>query len=113
MSTIITHDMHAGKPSILIYAPDCRTIISDTEIKGHIIKIDGDASQPFILNVRFTDCTIITDNLLAFLSCYFDRCEMQVKPLIDAQAAASKALEDCCVMISAPHNNYVIPPLPL
>jgi len=80
MSTIITHSMALGIPSILIDAPYSRTIITGTDITGHLVQIDGNAKSPFILGVRFTDCTIVAENLLAFKDCYFDQsCTMKVK----------------------------------
>lgn len=80
MSTIISHDMGLGLPSINIHAPSCNTFIVGTDIKNHLIQIDGEAKKPFIKSVRFVDCVIIAENLRAFESCYFDKsCTMKVK----------------------------------
>lgn len=74
--------MAMGIPSILINAEDARTVITGTNITGHLIQIDGDAKSPFILGVRFIDCTIIAENMRAFDSCYFDQtCIMKVKSM--------------------------------
>ena len=82
MSTIITHNMELGIPSILINAPEARTVITGTEITGHLIQIDGNAKSPFVIGVKFVDCTIVAENLRAFDSCYFDQtCTMKVKSM--------------------------------
>ena len=78
MSTIISRDM--GIPSITIYAPESRTIIEDTIITKHLIKIVGHAYSPFIHRIKFIDCVIVADDLCAFNSCCFDEsCTMNVK----------------------------------
>ena len=80
MSTIISFNLKVNKPSIDIFAPECKTVISGTDINGHIITITGDAEAPFIHAIRFHDCIIIADNLLAFSQCYFDEsCIMKVE----------------------------------
>jgi hypothetical protein len=79
MSTIISYSIELGMPSILIHAPDSRTVISATDIEKHLIQIDGDAEKPFILGVRFFGCVIVAENFRAFDSCYFDSCTMNVK----------------------------------
>jgi hypothetical protein len=82
MSTFISYSVSLGMPSILIHAPDSRTVISSTNIVKHLIQIDGRAENPFIHCVRFFDCVIIAENLRAFDSCYFDEsCTMTVKNL--------------------------------
>jgi hypothetical protein len=80
MSTIISYSIELGMPSILIQAPDSRTVISATVIAKHLIQIDGSCDRPFIVGVRFTDCVIIAENLRAFDSCYFhESCTMTIK----------------------------------
>ena len=82
MSTIISHNMALGIPSITIYAPDARTIISGTDIIKHLIEVDGEAKTTFIHSVRFIGCVIIADNLRAFSECYFDEsCLIKVKSM--------------------------------
>lgn len=80
MSTIITHSMELGIPSILINAAESRTVITGVDMTSHLIQIYGDAKSPFVLGVRFIDCTIVAENLRAFEDCYFDQtCTMKVK----------------------------------
>jgi hypothetical protein len=82
MSTIISHNMKMGIPSITIYAPEARTLIVNTDINKHLIQIDGHAEKPFIHGVKFVDCVIVAENLRAFDSCYFDdSCTMTVKKM--------------------------------
>jgi hypothetical protein len=75
-------------PSILIHAPDSRTVISATGIVKHLIQIDGSCDRPFIVGVRFTDCVIVAENLRAFDSCYFESCTMTIKnmPVVNEQS---------------------------
>lgn len=46
------------------------------------IRIDGDALDPIFYAVRFENCTVIAENLLAFRDCYFsESCTMLVKSM--------------------------------
>ena len=88
MSTIISYSIELGMPSILIHAPDSRTVISATDIEKHLIQIDGHTEKPFIHCVRFFGCVIVAENFRAFDSCYFDSCTMNVKnmPVVNGQS---------------------------
>ena len=91
MSTIISHNMVMGLPSIIMDAPECRTVINATDITGHLIEVHGDAKSPFILGVRFIGCTIIAENLLAFDRCYFDdTCTIKVKNIVSLKKQTQK-----------------------
>ena len=79
MSTIISWDVKLGKQRMNIYAPDCRTVITGTDIVDHVIDIEGNTDKPFFIGVRFIDCHIVADNLRAFSRCCFERCEMEVE----------------------------------
>lgn len=82
MSTVITHSEKFGLPAIIINAPTCTTTIVNTNIDCHLVEIHGDPKTPFIIGVRFTNCTIVADNLRAFSQCYFDdSCTMVVDSL--------------------------------
>jgi hypothetical protein len=72
--------MGFNMPFIDIYAPDARLMIVNTDMQGHVIKVTGDPKIPFIIGVKFSNCTIIADNLRAFDTCYFDQtCTMKVE----------------------------------
>ncbi|MFT5450835.1 MAG: hypothetical protein ACI9N9_000315 [Enterobacterales bacterium] len=80
MSTLITYNMAMGMPSIAIHAPTANTTINGTDIQGYLVQIYGDAKAPFIVGVRFINCTVIAENLKAFDSCYFGiDCLMKIK----------------------------------
>ena len=96
MSTVITYNAALGMPSILIYAPDSRTVINQTDLAGYLIQVDGEAKSPFILGVRFIACTIIAENLKAFDSCYFDQtCTMKIK---DMPLCGVESIHNNCVI---------------
>ena len=80
MSTVISYSSKHKKELIKIHATESRVIIVETDITGRVIEIVGDAKSPFIIGVKFIDCTIIADDLKAFIDCHFDEtCTMNVK----------------------------------
>jgi hypothetical protein len=58
---------------------------------GNVINIHGEAEKPFIISSRFTECTIIADDLSAFSACYFDQCKMIVKNMPNSQLTSECA----------------------
>ena len=95
MSTIITGCTETGMLKIKLLAERTRTVIVNTNIRDTIIEIEGSPGKPFIIGVRFIDCTITADNLRSFDSCMFESgCTLNVKdlPKVKGSAAVSESI---------------------